>query len=202
MTTEVYQINQYLTPNVPEGNYTLQYFVYIPFWENYTKIDVVEEKPIEILGTLKLESYRIEGTLRVFEVIKIFLNITCNETKEYLQGLTGFVNISTKDYITQISLNDLGNGTYTVVFIPQKAGEHHLEVIRSIDNTTIDTFELNIKTIPTTPIEFFSQYGSMIVGGISIAMISTYLIIRYYLSSKISKRYLIKLRKKRTKKKK
>ncbi|MHA1664789.1 MAG: hypothetical protein ACTSVW_03040, partial [Candidatus Njordarchaeales archaeon] len=149
-----------------------------------------------------LESYRIEGTLRVFEVIKIFLNITCHETKEYLRGLTGFVNISTKDYITQISLNDLGNGTYTVVFIPQKAGEHHLEVIRSIDNTTIDAFELNIKALPTTPIEFFSQYGSMIVGGISIAMISTYLIIRYYLSSKISKRYLIKLRKKRTKKKK
>ncbi|MHA1676928.1 MAG: hypothetical protein ACTSU6_07095, partial [Candidatus Njordarchaeales archaeon] len=68
--------------------------------------------------------------------------------------------------------------------------------------TTIDAFELNIKALPTTPIEFFSQYGSMIVGGISIAMISTYLIIRYYLSSKISKRYLIKLRKKRTKKKK
>jgi len=202
MTTEVYQINQYLTPNVPEGNYTLQYFVYIPFWENYTKIDVVEEKSIEILGTLKLESYRIEGTLRVFEVIKIFLNITCHETKEYLRGLTGFVNISAKDYITQISLNDLGNGTYMVIFIPQKAGEHHLEVIRSIDNTTIDAFELNIKALPTTPIEFFSQYGSMIVGGISIAMISTYLIIRYYLSSKISKRYLIKLRKKRTKKKK
>jgi len=195
--TLLYDINEKINPNIPQGTYSLVLRVYIPYNKSYMDLTTDNELEININGTLVGKIVKIKGTLLEGEITEIIFNVSCKENRKLINGLLLASNATSKKFNTSSIATEIDHGIYSIGFKILKASKYNVEVFRVSDKQVILSFEITIKKKETEAAAFFELYGPAISVGIITLLILAYVFIYWWFGSKISKRYLIrKLRRK------
>ncbi len=188
----LYEANQKIDPNIPQGSYFLAFKVYVPYNASYVDLISDEEYIVNVNGTLKGELIRISGELLEGEVISIRFKVTCLENNKLINGLNLIANATSKKFNASSIVTDMGYGEYILMFRSLKAGKYSVNVYRVSDEYEVMSFELNIQKKETETAAFFEMYGPAISVGVIISLILLYIVASWWFGGKISRRYLIR----------
>lgn len=196
-TTLLYDFNEGINPNIPQGTYSLMLRVYIPYNESYVTLSINDEAKISINGTLVGKLIDIKGSLLEKEITEIIFNVSCKENSKLISGLLLASNATSKKFNISSISTEIGYGVYSVRLKIMKAGNYNVKVFRISDKQVILNLKLTINKKETEAATFFELYGPTISVGIITLLILIYLFTYWWFGSKISKRYLIRRLRKR-----
>jgi len=187
----IYVTNDTVNPNIPIGNYTIEFWLNATHLHKFVKINTTENITIEISGVPTVKNYVIlpQKPMENSAII-LLLNIVCNETNRTLSGLILGANISYGSHTISTLVRETQNHTYIISMYADKAGEYNVTIFREQDNLVIFFIKLEVEKRPTLVLSFLEQYG----GGLWIvAYIMCFIvlwIVRVKFGKKVSRLWL------------
>ena len=180
-----YVTNDTVDPNIPMGNYTIEFWLNATHLHRFVKINATENITIEISGIPIVRNYTIIPHKPVENsAITLMLNVVCNETNKTLSGLILGANISYDSHLISTLVRETSNNTYIVLMHVYKAGEYNVTVFREKDNLIIFSIKFKVEKRPTLVLSFLEQYG----GGIWIATYILCFIVLWIIRAKFGRK--------------
>ncbi len=198
-TLKIYQSNATLDPNIPAGFHNITVKLHLPFnWDGQLlRVHANESFNIEVLGEpLVIDLVIKPDVIRVNDLVSVSFKSVDNVNNGTLIGLKLIANISSKKENITVPVGEKGE-LYVFEFRPNFAGAYNVTISRISDKLVMKSLEIKVKAVTLSIYEILEPY---VLGGLwftSIMLIGAYIIVRYYLSGKISKRYLVRKIKKK-----
>ncbi len=193
-----YRINETIDPNIPQGEYEILFRLYLPFNDSYVTInpkDMITK--IRIEGTLATSDKEISGTFYPDEVIYVGFRVVCQENGRNISSLVLIANVTKEAWNESIIVSEIERGYYRILLSLPEPGSYNVSIYRKADDALIDSFVIDIAQKPGKAMEIFEMLGPAISVGIMATVIIAYIIISWWLGSKVSRRYLIRRLRKR-----
>ncbi|MHA1616010.1 MAG: prenyltransferase/squalene oxidase repeat-containing protein [Candidatus Njordarchaeales archaeon] len=197
---KIYLANFTVNPNIPAGNVSLEFEIFLPHNNSRTIIRLIDGKNrlrVNVIGYPELENIIKPPVAYVEEEVTIDLIVVCNITKKPLSDLVIVANVSKGEITEKIGLYEVGVGVYRFSFIPKEQGEYNITIYRASDKFLLGSLSLSVKERKGVLARFFEAYGSILMGSLIVGLSILYVFVWIYFGGKIPKRYLLRKREKK-----
>jgi len=198
-TFESYPLRTYVDPNILQGTYNISVEVFLPFNNTYLKLPTNVSKLVEIRGILSIDNDSLiinPEKIKINDVVEIKFKVKNTNTGKYVVGLKMFGNVTSKDEKIIVPVGEK-DGLYSLTFEPSFSGTYKIELFRSSDNSSIGSITITVYKEETSIYDILEPYVSGLLWSASLIIVTVYLIARYFIGKRISKRYLIRRAKKK-----
>ena len=180
----------YLNPNLPFGENNMTFWVFLELnnsWLNVTSL------PIIILGTPVVTSMHFPRTAVVGEFYIANFSIICNETNALLANMSLYANVTFvrrggKENITAMIPISVRNTSYSLAFEVNESEIMRIDIFRMSDDLRLLSVLLPVMQRRG---KIFEMDPWLIPLPMIVVAYTVYFIIRWRLSRRVSKRFLI-----------